>query len=52
MAIEGVAMRGGVREQGSMSSDVSLEARIPRDHPMRPMRTMRAMVERALESLS
>ena len=42
-------MRGEVREQGSMFSYVSLEARIPKDHPLRPMR---AMVDRALESLS
>ena len=42
-------MRGEVREQGSMFSSVSLEARIPKGHPLRPMR---AMVDRVLESLS
>ena len=32
-----------------MIGDVSLEARIPSDHPLRPMR---ARVDRALESIS
>ncbi|MHC4094142.1 MAG: IS5 family transposase [Planctomycetota bacterium] len=42
-------MRGNDREQGSMFSYVSLEARIPADHPLRPMR---ARVDEALKSLS
>jgi len=49
MAIEGLAMREEVSEQGSMFSSVSLEARLPKGHPLRPMR---AMVDRANESLS
>ncbi len=42
-------MRGDDREQGSMFSYRSLEDRIPRDHPLRPMR---AMVDEALEHVS
>ncbi|MCZ6456101.1 MAG: IS5 family transposase [Actinobacteria bacterium] len=42
-------MRGSDRGQGSMFSYVSLEARIPADHPLRPMRSM---VDEALKSLS
>ena len=42
-------MRGSEREQGSMFSYVSLEERIPRDHPLR---AMRAMVDAALKQLS
>ena len=42
-------MRGSDREQGLMFSYVSLEDRIPADHPLRPMR---AMVDEALEGLS
>ena len=42
--VEGV--RGSDRVQGSMFSYVSLEARIPADHPLRPMR---AMVDEALK---
>lgn len=42
-------MRGDDRGQGSMFSYVSLEERIPSDHPLRPMREM---VDRALESMS
>jgi transposase len=42
-------MRGSDREQGSMFSYVSLEERIPADHPLRPMR---AMVDEALKGLS
>ncbi len=42
-------MRGNDREQGSMFSCVSLEERIPEDHPLRPMR---AMVNEALKTLS
>ena len=45
MAIEGVA-RGEVRQQLGSGS---LEARIPKDHPLRPVR---AMDDRARESLS
>jgi hypothetical protein len=33
-------MRGSDRVQGSMFSYVSLETRIPADHPLRPMRAM------------
>jgi transposase len=42
-------MRGDDREQGSMFSYRSLEDRIPRDHPLR---SMRAMVDRALDEVS
>ena len=42
-------MRGSDREQGSMFSYVSLEARIPEDHPLR---LMREMVDAALKRLS
>jgi len=42
-------MRGGEREPGSMFSYVPLERRVPRDHPLRPMR---AMVDGALAELS
>ena len=33
-------MRGDDRQQGSMFSCVDLEARVPEDHPLRPMRAM------------
>jgi len=42
-------MRGSDREQGLMFSYVSLEDRIPADHPLR---AMRAMVDEALKNLS
>ncbi|TFG96120.1 MAG: hypothetical protein E4H11_03920 [Myxococcales bacterium] len=42
-------MRGDDRVQGSMFSYVSLETRIPQDHPLRAMRTM---VDEALKRLS
>ena len=42
-------MRGTEREQVTMFSYVSLEERIPTDHPLRPVR---AMVNRALVALS
>lgn len=42
-------MRGTERAQVSMFSYVSLEERIPADHPLRPVRTM---VDRALVALS
>ena len=42
-------MRGDDREQGLMFSYRSLEDRIPRDHPLQPMR---AMVDEALEDVS
>ena len=42
-------MRGDDREQGSMFSYRSLEDRIPRDHPLRPMRKM---VDEALKDVS
>jgi transposase len=42
-------MRGEDRESGALFSYVSCEARVPADHPLRPMR---AMVDEALEVLS
>ena len=42
-------MRGDERETGSMFGYRSLEDRIPKDHPLRPMR---AMVDEALEDVS
>lgn len=42
-------MRGTERQQETMFSYVSLEERIPADHPLRPLR---AMVDRALLTLS
>lgn len=42
-------MRGADRQQTGMFSYVSLEARVPADHPLRPVR---AMVDRALVTLS
>lgn len=42
-------MRGSEPQQSAMFSYVSLEARIPSDHPLRPVR---AMVDRALVTLS
>ena len=42
-------MRGDDQETGSMFSYRSLEDRIPREHPLRPMR---AMVDEALEDVS
>ncbi len=41
-------MRGDDREQGSMFSYRSLEDRVPRDHPLRPMR---ALVDAALREV-
>lgn len=41
-------MRGDDRKQGHMWSYLSPEARVPKDHPLRPMR---AMVDRALVDL-
>src|SRR5712691_9427043 len=41
-------MRGDDRRQGHMWSYLSPEARVPKDHPLRPMR---AMVDRALGEL-
>jgi len=40
-----MTMRGEDSDQGSVSSYVPLVARIPKDHPLRPMR---AMVDTAL----
>jgi transposase len=42
-------MRGNDSEQGSLYSYVDLEARVPSDHPLRPVR---AMVDEALEEIS
>ena len=42
-------MRGEDRETGTLFSYVDLEARVPRDHPLRPMR---ALVDDALKDLS
>ena len=42
-------MRGADQQQGAMFSYVSLEKRVPADHPLRPMRQM---VDEALKSLS
>lgn len=42
-------MRGDDRKQGSMFSYVSLEQRVPENHPLRSIRTM---VDQALEELS
>lgn len=41
-------MRGNDGKQGELFSYVSLEARVPQDHPLRPIR---AMVEEALQRL-
>lgn len=42
-------MRGDDRQQGAMFSYVSLEKRVPENHPLRPIR---AMVDQALTELS
>ena len=42
-------MRGNDRQQGSMFSYLCLEDRIPKDHPLRPMR---AMVDKALGEMA
>ena len=42
-------MRGDDRQQGAMFSYVSPEARVPKDHPLRPLRLM---VDAALAELS
>jgi transposase len=42
-------MRGGDRQQGGMWSYISPEARVPQDHPLRPMRQM---VDAVLKELS
>lgn len=42
-------MRGDDRERGSLFSYVSAEKRIPKDHPLRPMRFL---VDHALKELS
>lgn len=42
-------MRGDDRQQGAMFSYVSLEQRVPENHPLRPIR---AMVDQALTELS
>jgi transposase len=41
-------MRGGDEKQGLMFSYISCEARVPKEHPLRPIR---AMVDRALEEM-
>jgi transposase len=45
----GLRMRGTSRGQGEAFSYVRLEARIPADHPLRPIRTM---TDQAIEGLS
>ena len=42
-------MRGDDREQSKMFSYISAEARVPMNHPLRPIRSM---VDKALEQLS
>jgi hypothetical protein len=42
-------MRGEDRESGGLFSYVDLEARVPADHPLRPIRTI---VDEALSALS
>ena len=42
-------MRGEDRRSGGLFSYVDLEARVPRDHPLRPIR---AIVDDALSALS
>src|SRR5262245_3766811 len=42
-------MRGDDRQQGAVFSYVSPEARVPKDHPLRPLRVM---VDTALTELS
>ena len=42
-------MRGGDRQQAGMWSYVSPEARVPQDHPLRPIRQM---VDVVLKELS
>ena len=42
-------MRGDDRKSGSLFSYVDLEARVPQDHPLRPMR---ALVDAALGELA
>jgi hypothetical protein len=42
-------MRGDERHQGAMFSYVTLEQRVPEDHPLRPIRQM---VDRALGEMS
>jgi transposase len=44
-----MAMRGADKRQDTMFSYVSLEARVPKKHPLRPVR---AMVDEALHKLS
>src|SRR5438552_2837689 len=46
---EGVTMRGSDGQQGAMFSYVSLENRVPADHPLRPIREM---ADAALKELS
>ena len=45
----GEGMRGDDRSQGAMFSYVSLEQRVPQEHPLRPIREM---VDEALRELS
>jgi hypothetical protein len=42
-------MRGSDRQSGGLFSYVDLEARVPADHPLRPIR---AIVDAALSALS
>src|SRR5213592_2527214 len=45
---EEAAMRGDDRQQSSMFSYVAPEARVPQDHPLRPIRSMTDQVLREL----
>ena len=45
-------MRGGDKRQDGLFSYVSLEARVPANHPLRTIRTIRTMVDEALKAMS
>jgi len=42
-------MRGDDQQQGGVFSYISIEQRVPKDHPLRPLRTM---VDEVLQELS